>query len=528
MIDLPFASPPSPPPSESELPRRLRTRDFQDLVAFLGEFDLDLDELEPEHTSMFVAARNLVECIDDLAVPVGSPESPPAEPALAEEPTEEIVERLDCLSETLDSRLPTDEMDVSVLHATEDLPRIFPTQWLLEEFRPEVFYAKAAEGELFLPVWQSPRRDRPRDTVDAPAGDLVDECVQAQQTRQHAYVLLDTSRTMADRDRRGTVARGLTLAFLLQGFRQRARLNVRPFTAEVGELSTGVGRDDFRAMACRVASLPNGGQTRIQTALEQAVADIRCSGPCRHADILLITDGLSRITRSPLAGEKLHTYLLGDLFENEETTSGLSTLKSWSTTFRRVWTNRFAEVLTPHWRDVKAAGAVLRSALERAEEPVSTDEAARLARLHASVKHLLHEYQRGLGKTDPLPAELGAIQELLEQPMPAAEPGGDVSELAEPIHRDRAMGEVRMRFRVTGFDLYGRRLPWWKVLWDLVGRAARGMAARWTRRHGVQAAALLPAVRLPSSRFSGKTIHDPSRAAQAGGHRDGGIGDRNN
>lgn len=519
MTDLNVADSPTQPRIETELPRPVRTRDIQDLVAFLGEFDLALHELQPEQASMFVAARNLAECIDDLAVPVARPESRRAEPSLAEEETEEIVERLHCLCEALDSRLPTDEMDVSGLHNTEDLPRIFPTQWLLEEFRPEVFYAKAAEGELFLPVWQSPRRDRSREPVDAPAAELVEDCLQAHDVRQHAYVLLDTSRTMADRDRRGTVARGIALAFLLQGFRQRARLAVRPFTAEVGELSAGVGRHEFRAMACRVAELPNAGQTRIQAALERAVADIRSSGACRHADILLITDGLSRITRSPLGDEKLHTYLLGDLFENEETASGLGTLKSWSSTFRRVWTNRFAEILAPRWRDVEAAGAALRSALERAEEPVPPEESARLARLRASVEHLLREYQRGLGKADAGDVDFGPIQSLLEQPLPAAEPADECAPGAAPTPRDEAAGEPRVRFRVTGIDLYGRRRAWWQVLLELLRRGARRLAQRIGGMRGPAYDIPTMMASLPDAGASGKVKHDRSLADPAGALR---------
>ena len=74
---------------------------------------------------------------------------------------------------------------------------------------------------------------------------------------------------MQDRDRRGTVARGLALEFLRQGRKQGAWLNLRPFAVEVGALSSGAGdeRSLQRALdqvpATAGEELPESRQVRV-------------------------------------------------------------------------------------------------------------------------------------------------------------------------------------------------------------------------------------------------------------------------
>ncbi len=392
-----------------------------DLVQYTAQFGLALDDLTPQRVAMFVAARNAAPWVEEMVVPVAHDERRSDEPSLAEKETERYHELTAYQDEAEGARLPADEMDVALTGDAEDLPRVFPAQWLLEETQPDLFYARLAQGELLVPLWQRPTQ-QPDDAEDEiRQRELVEDDLQARAQRQHAYVLLDTSRTMNDHDRRGPVARGLALAFLLKGHQQRARLHLRPFTAEVGELSSGTGHEAFRAIAARVLSLPNAGQTRIQTALEQAVADIAAGGPCLRSEIMLITDGLSRIAECPLRGQKLHTFLIGDLLEKGETARTIETLKGWSETFHRVWTNRFADILAPTLADLEAAGGVLQALAEKAGRHPSRELGTRLRRMRQAVGYLLRQFQASRSKREPLPDEIAGLQAQLAATAPLLE-----------------------------------------------------------------------------------------------------------
>ncbi|NUQ65857.1 MAG: VWA domain-containing protein [Pirellulales bacterium] len=385
------------------------------IVRYLADFGWTLADVPAGRIAMLVAARNAAPYVEGLEIPIASQADALTGPALAEQETRELEELTAYCDRWLVSRLPTDEMDVSQAESIEDLPRIFPTQWLLEEIQPAMFYSKFAGTELLMPVWQRPTR-APQDAADSVhRRDLVETSAPADVSKQHAYVLLDTSRTMNDHDRRGSVARGLALAFLLNGRHQRARLNLRPFTSGVGDLSSGTTKEDLQAIAERVLGLPNSGQTRIQAALEQAVADIRQSGPCLRADILLITDGISRLSEKPLGEERLHTFLLGDMREGEGQAGTVATLREWSVSFHRIWTNRFAEILGPTLEDIEAAQEALDRLIDSYHDGPSAAVRSGLDRALENVRCLLREYRRSLGKVSPVPSEAADLEARLRE-----------------------------------------------------------------------------------------------------------------
>jgi hypothetical protein len=368
-------------------------------------------------------------------------------------------------------------MDVSLTGSIEDLSRIFPVQWLLEEVQPDVFYVKAAQGELLMPQWQRPT-EAPRESAgEAPQRELMEPQAAPQSSKQHAYVLLDTSSTMRDRDRRGTVARGLALAFLRKGYRQRAQLNLRPFAVEVGAHSSGASKEEFCAIARRIIDLPNSGQTRIQTALEQAVLDIRSAGPCLRASIMLITDGISRLTQNPFADEELHTFILGDLYEDKAEAGTIATLKRWSRTFHRVWENRFAEILAPTWPDCEAAGRFLETALEAAKAGPSGPEAGRLARVAANVRSLLREFRRAQGKRSPPPPEMRPLEELVAVAQRAAASATEEAPATADRQTAASGRQMLSSGSTTGQDLTRDNV----ALWECVKRLAI-QAWNWARK----------------------------------------------
>lgn len=379
-----------------------------DLARYLGLFDLDLGQVTSEQVSMFIAARAAAEYVEDLAIPIATRPKPDEETTVREIETELPIALTGYVSDPVGAELPSNDMDVTTIQSAEQLARIFPTQWLLEDVCPDAFYAKVAQRELLMPEWQRPTQN-PEDSYDDSFDhERIEDQALPDTPKQHAYLLLDTSRTMCDHDRRGPVARGLALAFLLKGHQQRSQLNFRPFTEQAADLSSGTSREDFRTIVRRVIDIPNAGQTRIQKALEQAVRDVRNAGPCLRADVMLISDGISRLTENPFRDEHLHTFLVADLMAEDESTGIIRTLRDWSRTFRRVWKSRFKEILTPTIADLQAANAQLRASANRTE--VTDEEAARLHQMLENVKYLASEIKRAAGKKVPVPEEVQAIE----------------------------------------------------------------------------------------------------------------------
>jgi hypothetical protein len=449
--------------------------DRQDLVEYLAYFDLTLADLQPEQTAMFLAARNLAPLVAKLEIPLAT-QCSADQRVMRQRQTNRRLQQTLYVSDLEARDLPTDFMDVAPIRGTEDLPRIFPVQWMLEELCPDAFYAKVAQRELLMPLWQAPFGS-PRDSDhDEAERELEEDGGAATSTLQHAYVLLDTSRTMNDRDRRATVARGLALALFHYGHQQRVQLNFRPFTAEVGPLTSGREKETLRAIVERIVTVPNAGQTWIQDALECAVADIRGEGPCRRADIMLITDGISRLTRRPMISERLHTFLLGDLREGEETAGAVSLLKAWSDSFHRVWKHRFAVVLAPRRDDLRAVEAVLRQAMQCGDR--SCDAATRLRRVLANAQALALEFKRRLDEVDAPPEDLL----LLEQSV--AEAGARLQTLdAAESELELPSSSVSLTFKLS-CACYAQSRVLGLDLWSLVCQLVRQGIAWKKKRMG--------------------------------------------
>jgi hypothetical protein len=248
-------------------------------------------------------------------------------------------------------------------------------------------------------------------------------------------------------------------------------------------MSSGSGREDLHRIARRIVELPNAGQTRIQTALEQAVRDIRQAGPCRHASIMLITDGISRLSENPLAGEKLHTFLLGDLFDLEAAPGTVRTLKEWSTSFHRVWANRFGEILAPTIHDCRGAAGILESSLDERDGPRPPAAADRLRRILENARSLLRELKQSLGKGGPLPEEVRRIEEQLAEAerLLGHGPSGARGEEPGPGNRGRAAGSGDVA--VSGLENASTApIGWWRRLLDVAARLWRWLIRAVRRR----------------------------------------------
>ena len=195
-------------------PRRHKTgHESCDLVRYLGMFGLDLGQVNSEQVSMFIAARAVSEYVEDLAIPIATRPKPDEETTVREIETELPIALTGYVSDPVGAELPSNDMDVTTIQSAEQLARIFPTQWLLEDVCPEAFYAKVAQRELLMPEWQRPTQNPEDSYDDSPDHERIEDQAAPDTPKQHAYLLLDTSRTMCDHDRRGPVARGLPWHF---------------------------------------------------------------------------------------------------------------------------------------------------------------------------------------------------------------------------------------------------------------------------------------------------------------------------
>ena len=454
-----------------------------DLVRYLGLFDLDLGQVNSEQVSMFIAARAAAEYVEDLAIPIATRPKPDEDITVREIETELPIALTGYRNDPVGDQLPSNDMDVTTIQSAEQLARIFPTQWMLEDVCPDAFYAKVAQRELLMPEWQRPTQNPEDSYDDSPDHERIEDRALPDTPKQHAYLLLDTSRTMCDHDRRGPVARGLALAFLLKGHQQRSQLNFRPFTDQAADLSSGTSREDFRKIVRRVIDIPNAGQTRIQKALEQAVHDVRHEGPCLRADVMLISDGISRLTENPFRDEHLHTFLVADLMAEDEATGIIRTLRDWSRTFRRVWKSRFQEILQPTLGDLDAANKQLRAMASR--DKISNEEAIHLQQMLENVKYLASEIKKAAGKKAPIPPEIQAIErELAETEKQLPTPHAVPSQADSEQHASKSSLETSLTSGTTMAPA-GESLGLWMLVRRIAAtlwRATIGRTVAWLHR----------------------------------------------
>lgn len=495
------------------------------LTAYLRQFGLTLGDLRPPQVPMFLAARKLAGVVRELQIPVATRLTPDGRPMLTERQGEGGAPGLSASPAVSGSpgssgergavwpaaaarsaagvagpasRLPTDEVKLGFLRATEDLPNIFPGQWLMEEVTPDWFYYKLATRDLSLPQWQQEKPAGDGRGGFAGGGEWLAGRGVGEVRRQHAYLLLDVSGSMIDSDRRGTVARGLALAFVLEGWRQGARLHLRPFATEVGDLLSGSSYAQFQKIVHRIISLENAGGTGIQPALERAAAEIRAGGRFACADIMLITDGVSRLGENPLESERLHSFVLGadqwcDGPVEHET---ITRLKEWSTTWHRMRAEGFRELVLPEVDDLAELLQVYGSLTPESLADLAPEQRAEVAAALANALYLEEQFRtnRGDGGTGfpTLRQRLKALQRQVAQagagagpasgrasgrapagsPAAATDGGDGAAPGNDPAARPGGHPLPRSGRSVSlpGLDFADFVLGWWRLLRLALGR----------------------------------------------------------
>jgi hypothetical protein len=122
----------------------------------------------------------------------------------------------------------------------------------------------------------------------------------ANRFEQKFYILLDRSRSM-DMKMRSFYSKCIVAEFLRKKMKSKAKLFFRAFDSSTGELFKTEKIEDFPKLIEHVLFTTTGGaSTNLQAAVIQAVNDIEFDKDSTKAEILVVTDGISKIEKNEL------------------------------------------------------------------------------------------------------------------------------------------------------------------------------------------------------------------------------------
>ncbi|MBN1447421.1 MAG: VWA domain-containing protein [Bacteroidetes bacterium] len=244
---------------------------FFDVMEDLGFFEHIYEDLPEDFTAVFEIARILEDETHTLTqklMPVLALQSSGGERREEQwtgDPQMYVDER--------------EEYEAGLIRSPQHLPRIYNYQWLLPE---EVFFRRLAKKELWVPYAREPTYFR----IDPEADDY-----QPDSRKQKLYVLLDTSSSMAMKNRIN-LAKAVVYYFLKRNMRELGYIHLRTFDTKIGDLHEAKDTDSFHALiryVMRLHTLGNG--TAMARAIRQAVDDITALPQLSGTEILIITDG---------------------------------------------------------------------------------------------------------------------------------------------------------------------------------------------------------------------------------------------
>ncbi len=183
----------------------------------------------------------------------------------------------------------SDNMVIDTYRTIYDLKRTLPRELALED---EMFDIKLFKRTLLVQRFFETRADSFK-----PVSTLRDESGrQANRFDQKFYLLLDRSRSM-DFKMRSFFSKCLVAEFLRRKLNGNAKISTA-LRHKTGDLVKIEKKDDFPVLIEKVLLTTTGGtSTNLQEAVYQAVEDIRFDKELINAEILVVTDGISKIDK---------------------------------------------------------------------------------------------------------------------------------------------------------------------------------------------------------------------------------------
>ena len=269
----------------------------------LGFFENVQVILPPQFMVLFEIARTLFSersSLDALnAIEQISTEDKVYVPDRTESISVNRIERLAPLS---------DRMEIENYKNIIDLKRTLPRELAVDD---DIFNAKLFTKTLLVQKFYESESDnfKPVSTMKNEQGR------EANKFEQLFYILLDTSRSM-DVRMRGFYAKCIVSEFLRRKLGSNAKLFFRTFDTNVGDLYKVEKKEDYPYLIEKVLLSKTGGvSTNLQKAVYQAVNDINYTKDMINSEILVVTDGVSKIDVQEMLEKlgkiKLHVLKIG-------------------------------------------------------------------------------------------------------------------------------------------------------------------------------------------------------------------------
>ncbi len=203
----------------------------------------------------------------------------------------------------------SDKMEIDTFRKIHELKKALPRELALDD---DMFNVKLLTKSLLVQKHYESEADsfKPISTSRNDAGK------DANRFEQKFYILLDRSRSM-DMKMRSFYSKCIVAEFLRRKINTKTKLYYRPFDSQPGRLFKVSKREDFPILMEKVLLTTTGGtSTNIQNAVTQAVKDINYDKEKIKSEILIVTDGVSKIDKftlkKTLGDIKLHVLKIGD------------------------------------------------------------------------------------------------------------------------------------------------------------------------------------------------------------------------
>lgn len=288
---------------------QFRRSDSQDIDFFeywesLGFFEYSRSLLPPEFFTLFEIARVIFsdERLDDAlsAIEEISREERDYKPDRKESIQVNRLEKIAPLS---------DRMEIDRYRNIIDLKKALPRELAQEQ---EVFDMKLYTKTLLVQRHYETEADsfKPISTSRDKRGK------EATRYEQKFFILLDRSKSMEAR-MRTFYSKCIIAEFLRRKYNTRAKIFYRPFDSRPGNLMKVEKQQDFPRLIEEILLTTTGGRsTNIHDAILQAISDITYDKEMAKSEILVITDGISKIEKNELRVKlgdiKLNVLKIGD------------------------------------------------------------------------------------------------------------------------------------------------------------------------------------------------------------------------
>lgn len=278
--------------------------DFFEYWDSLGLFDNIQVILPPQFLVLFEIARNL---FTDRT----SADAFNAIEEISKEEAVYIPEREQSISvNRIERQVPlSDKMEIETYKNIIDLKRALPRELAMDD---DIFSAKLFTRTLMVQKHYESESDHFK-----PVTTLINESGRdANRFEQIFYILLDTSRSM-DMHMRSFYSKCIVAEFLRRKLNTNARLFFRTFDTQTGDLHKIEKKEDYPFLIEKVLFATTGGvSTNLQKAVYQAIDDINYTKDMANAEILVVTDGVSRIDPDDMIAKlgniKLHVLKIGE------------------------------------------------------------------------------------------------------------------------------------------------------------------------------------------------------------------------